>query len=176
MQKKALYTLFLLLIGFAYSTYATETKLIVRVKAKDAKFIGSSMGGALVMVRDSETGQILAKGLTKGSTGNTKLIMYTTERGVALSDEATAKFETTLDIDEPQLVTIEASGPYSQRQSMATSTAQVWLIPGKDIVGDGVILEVPGFAIDILAPQAHERISLNKNRGKISITINMVMM
>ncbi|MFQ5627958.1 MAG: hypothetical protein ACE5I1_04290 [bacterium] len=51
------------------------------------------MGGALVVVRDSDTGQILAKGFTKGRTGNTKLIMYTTERGVALSDEATAKFD-----------------------------------------------------------------------------------
>ncbi|MFQ5627959.1 MAG: hypothetical protein ACE5I1_04295 [bacterium] len=34
MQKKAIYTFFIFLIGFAFSTYATETKLIIRVRRR----------------------------------------------------------------------------------------------------------------------------------------------
>ncbi len=40
------------------------------------------------------------------------------------------------------------------------------MIPGKDIIGDGVVLEIPGFVVDILSPQTHERIP-----GEISTEI-----
>ena len=39
---------------------AVQTKLVVRAKSKDAKFVGSKMGGAVVVVRDSESGKVLA--------------------------------------------------------------------------------------------------------------------
>jgi len=36
----------------------------VRVLGKDSKFVGSSMGGARVILRDAETGEMLAQGVT----------------------------------------------------------------------------------------------------------------
>ena len=57
-----------------------STKIIVRAKAKDAKFIGSSVGSAMIIIRNAETNEILAKGKTIGSTGNTSLIMKTPSR------------------------------------------------------------------------------------------------
>ena len=56
---------------------ATPTKVIVRVKAKDAKFIGNSVGGAYIIIRSKTTNEILVQGKTEGGTGNTRLIMNT---------------------------------------------------------------------------------------------------
>ena len=66
--------LLLALLSICMNAFATETKLMVRAKAKDAKFVGSSIGGAHVIVRNTVNGEILAEGNTTGSTGNTDLI------------------------------------------------------------------------------------------------------
>jgi len=150
-----------------------STRLVVRAKAKDAKFIGTSMGGARIVVRDAETGVVLSSGFTEGSTGNTQQIMNTPRtREMQISTPGAAKFETTLDLAEPRLVTIEATAPYVQKQSQATVTTQVWVVPGKDITGDGIVLEIPGFAVDLLQPQAHRY----TDSDEISIRANVVMM
>ncbi len=161
---------------FSGLSEAVQTKIIVRAKAKDAKFIGTTMGGALVLIRNSDSGEIIAKGFTSGGTGNTKMIMIDpVQRGTLITDESTAKFETSIDLNEPKFVTIEVSGPYAQKQSMVKSTTQVWLIPGKDIVGDGIILEVPGFVIDVTTPHIHEKIRLTGKKMSVPIRANMVM-
>ncbi len=170
---------FILMTGilFADISEAVNTKVIVRAKSKDAKFIGTSMGGVLVIIRDSETEEILSKGFITGETGDTKKIMLEPhKRGAVLSDETAAKFETTIDIDEPKLFTVEVYAPYAQGQSKIKSTTQVWLIPGKDIVGDGIIVEIPGFAVDALTPQPHETFKLKEGKVAIPIKANVVMM
>jgi hypothetical protein len=58
---------------------AEQTEIIVRVLAKDSKFVGTSMGGMRIILRDAHTSEILATGLTQGGTGNTKLIMLRTK-------------------------------------------------------------------------------------------------
>jgi len=169
--------LIFLTLLMTFSANASDTKLVVRVKSKDAKFIGTSMGGTLVVVKDAVTDEILAKGKTLGSTGNTKRIMIEPhKRGEPLADEKTAKFETTIDIEEPRLVTIEAYGPLSQRQAMILTSTQVWLIPGKPIDGDGVMLEISGFAVDVLQPQTHAFFKLENGKATIPITLNLTMM
>ena len=177
-MKRVCFPLFVIILVFVSTELSgEETKLVVRVKAKDAKFIGTSMGGAQVVVRDGETGEILASGLTSGGTGNTKILMMEPhKRGVLLSDESAAKFETSININEPTLVTIEAQAPMAQKQSSIKSSTQVWLIPGKPIAGDGVIIEVGGFAVDVLMPQTHESIKLNGSSVLVPIKANMVMM
>jgi len=172
------YVLLALALLLTMSGYGTETILTVRVKARDAKFIGSSIGGAEVFVRDARTGELLTSGTTKGSTGNTSLIMKTPlERGMRLSDEQTASFVATLDIDDPLLLTIEAFAPRNQRQAVAQASVQIWLIPGKHIEGDGIVLELPGFVIDVLAPRTHESLSVESlPDGKLDVRANIVMM
>jgi hypothetical protein len=150
---------------------AQETSVMIRVQAKDAKFIGSSMGGAKVIVRDERTGEILAEGFTQGGTGNTDAIMKKPiTRGSQLSDENTAGFLAKLNIEKPVFVNVEAFAPGENR---GKSTAQLWVIPGKDLTGDGLIIEMSGFIIDILSPQTHESIVENK---EIEIKANIVMM
>lgn len=153
---------------------AQETTLMIRVQSKDAKFIGSSIGGAKITVKDDLTGKILAEGITKGSTGDTKVIMEQPKsRGNKITDEETAGFLAKLDISEPVFVTIEAVAPVNKRQASVRSTIQQWILPGKNIGGDGIVLEVPGFVVDILSPQTHESLADGK---EITITANVVLM
>ena len=98
-------------------------------------------------------------------------------RGNSIVDAQTAKFMATIDIDEPTFVTIEVISPLNKKQAKAVATTQLWLIPGKHILGDGIILEIPGFIIDILKPRTHHYISLKSVKGKpFKIQANIVMM
>ncbi|MBZ9631303.1 hypothetical protein LB465_10980 [Salegentibacter sp. LM13S] len=161
------------LFGFG-SLLAQETSVMVRALAKDAKFIGSSIGGAKIIIRNAETGEILDQGVTSGSTGNTKLILQTPKaRYDKLTDENTAGFEAKLNIEEPTFIGVEAHAPINKKQAKVISSTQLWVIPGKDITGDGVVLEVPGFVVDILSPQTHERIKASE---EVSLKANIVMM
>ncbi len=150
---------------------AQETSIMIRVKAKDAKFIGSSMGGSRVIVREHVSGRILAEGYTSGSTGNTDRIMKDPiSRNIQLSDDQTAGFIAKLSIEKPVFVTVSAYAPID---NSVKSETQLWLIPGKDITGDGLILEIPGFKIDVLSPQLHESIGAD---NEIEIRANIIMM
>ncbi|SKB40574.1 hypothetical protein SAMN05660776_1012 [Salegentibacter holothuriorum] len=165
--------LFSLLFSFGSLT-AQETTVMVRALAKDAKFIGSSIGGAKIIVSNAETGEILDQGFTSGSTGDTKLILKTPQKRYDnLTDEKTAGFQATLNIEEPTFIKVEAQAPFNKKQARVVSSTQLWVIPGKNITGDGVVLEVPGFVVDILSPQTHERI---KSSSEVSLKANIVMM
>ncbi|RNL92960.1 hypothetical protein ED312_02820 [Sinomicrobium pectinilyticum] len=175
-MKKSILLALILLSGITAS--ATETRIIVRAKAKDAKFIGSSLGGAHVIIRDKTNNRILAEGKTSGSTGNTDLIMNTPkQRESSIADEQTARFLATINIDEPTFVNIEVLSPFNNKQAQVKATTELWLIPGKHILGEGIILEIPGFIIDILKPRTHQYISLSTVKDTpIRVKANIVMM
>ena len=61
---------------------------------------------ALISLGDSQSGELLAKGLTKGGTGSTGLIMNTQKERYMEISEGVAAFEATMSISKPQLVTI----------------------------------------------------------------------
>ena len=150
------------------------TMVMVRAKSKDAKFIGSSIGGAKVIIRNATTGEIMAEGMTEGSTGDTQRIMEEPkERNKKLTDESTAGYLAELQIDSPVFVTVEVIAPINKKQARVSSSTQLWVIPGKNITGDGLVLEVPGFVVDILSPQTHERIA---SPAEVEITANIIMM
>lgn len=169
------YILSLLLLFIFIPAYAQQqaTTLVVRAKAKDAKFIGTSIGGAYVLVKDPVTGKVLAEGLTEGSTGNTQRIMQEShQRWGQLADEGAAKFEATLQLEKPLFVTVEVWAPYNQPGARVQAQTQLWLLPGKHIKGDGLVLEIPGFIVNVLAPQTHESTAMGK---AISLRANVVL-
>lgn len=176
MPIKLNFPLFILLFltVHSFSLQAQETQVMVRAKAKDAKFIASSVGGAKIILTDVETGALLAEGITYGTTGNTEVIMKSDHRRRKnLSDEHTAGFLAKLQIEEPTLINVEAQAPLKAGQAKITANTQVWVIPGKDILGDGIVLEIPGFIVDILSPQRH---STHEKGTEIEIIANVVMM
>jgi hypothetical protein len=164
------------IICTATTSVAIPTTITVRVKSKDAKFVGTSMGGVLITIEDVDTGKLLAKGTTTGTTGNTSTIMKTPiTRGMPISDEKSSRFITTIDIDEPTLIEVTAYGPLAQRQSANKVSATQWVIPGKHITGgDAWMMELPGFVVDILSPPTHS--IYNDTPKTITVTANVTMM
>lgn len=158
------------------SAHAVETRVDVRVISRGAKFIGTSMGGVQITLRDTQTGELLAQGKTAGGTGDTQLIMKEAhQRPATLATPSAAVFSTTLDLQEPRHIEVTAYGPLAQRQAANKVTATQWVIPGKDLTrGNGWLLEMPGFVVDIQAPPAHQ--GLSGLPREVSLKANVIMM
>lgn len=131
------------------------TRVMVRAVSRDAKIIGSGVGGARISIVNAETGEVLAEGVQEGGTGDTKLIMSTPHaRGMKVYDtEGAAGFLAELSISEPTVVNISAVGPLGYPQAMQSASKRMLLVPGGHIEGDGVILELHGFIVEILSPE-----------------------
>lgn len=168
----------ILAIGLLTSAiaHAEPTEITVRVISKDAKFIGTSMGSMRIILRDAQTGEVLATGLTNGGTGDTKRTMHKDAgRRATLSDPLSAKFVATLDLTEPRLIEAEAFGPLSQLQSAHRVLSSQWVVPGRGLSGgDGWVLELPGMVVDVLGPPAH--IKLTSSTTKVDVRANVMMM
>lgn len=128
--------------------WAEPTPVKVHAISQDAKFIGDSMGGVEVVLRDAKTGKILAKGLTAGGTGDTKKIMEAVGRSPRRTTPDAAHYSTTLDISVPTLVKVELRGPLGRPLTMQRATSERWLVPGIS-AGDGWVVELPGLAIEV---------------------------
>ncbi|WP_219621044.1 hypothetical protein [Psychroflexus sp. MES1-P1E] len=173
-KKITLLSLIITVLMSFSSVYAQTTSVTVRAKAKDAKFIGTSIGGAQIIIKNARTGEILAEGITSGSTGDTEKIMKTPhKRGETMADDKTAGFTANLDLKEPVFVTVEAYAPVLKKQAAVLSSTQLWLIPGKNIEGEGLVLDIPGFVVDILSPQTHESVYPG---SELRLKANVVMM
>ncbi|TNF90726.1 MAG: hypothetical protein EP301_00670 [Gammaproteobacteria bacterium] len=133
------------------------TRVMVRAIAKDAKVIGDGVGGAVIHIRDVETGQVLAEGVQRGGTGNTQAIMTDARpRGLTAYgvDPQAAGFLAELSLSAPTLVDISAEGPGTPAHAVGRASKTILLIPGHDIVGEGIILELNGFRVELLEPSA----------------------
>jgi hypothetical protein len=159
----------LLLTGTAL---AEPTEIVVHVLSKGSKFIGTSMGGALVTLEDAMTGELLAHGYTQGGTGDTRLIMeerHTTHTPVSTEDAA--QFKAVLDLKRPVLLRVTAQGPMTDADGNEASST-MWVVPGHHVTGgDAWRLELPGLVIQLLAP-ANRAV---KGPGTVRIETSVVM-
>jgi hypothetical protein len=145
------------------SLEAQTTRILVRVTAHDAKIIGSGVGGARVTVRDATSGDVLAEGLQEGSTGSTELIMGPRPRGETVYDtDGAAAYVAELDIREPTRVLIEAEGPLGTREAVQRAAKTLLVLPGVDLVGEGVVLELNGFTVELIGPVEGAEIEAGK--------------
>lgn len=147
-----MYTRFWVIIALmlvSLSAIAEETEIMVRAKAADSKFIGTSVGGIRAIVEDAETGEILDEGWINGGTGDTAvLIENPLKRGERQTDDKTAGFLAKVDIDAPRLLRFKLIGPYGYQQAYQEASVTSWVVPGKDILGDGIIITMTGFIVD----------------------------
>jgi len=177
MKKPFFVALLAALLAFAPAAVAESTTITVRVLSYQAKFIGTTMGGARITISDAETGEVLATGVTRGGTGDTEKIMtFDGHRHWSpMADEGSAAFTAELDLDRPRLLRVEARGPLAQRQAEMTASATQWVLPGHHITeGDGFLLVLRGFVVDVMAPQAHLRLAGTPQ--EIEVTANVTMM
>lgn len=130
------------------------TRVLVRAVAHDAKVIGSNVGGARITIRDAASGEVLASGVQEGSTGDTRAIVVEPRaRGATVYDvEGTAGYTAELDLDRPTRVEIAAEGPLETPHAAQRASKTVLVVPGVDVLGEGVILELNGFTVEIESP------------------------
>ncbi len=151
------------------------TKVIVRVVARDAQVIGSGVGGALVRIKNLETGEIVAEGKQEGGTGSTDRIMVQPrQRGETIYGTfGSAFFEAKIPLERPTHVEIYAEAPLAYPQSIQKGSKTLILIPGKHILGEGVVIELNGLIVNILSPSPKE--SLKKGeRALVRAEIRML--
>jgi hypothetical protein len=154
---------------------AMPTEIHVRLLSQGAKFIGTSMGGVEVIVRDVRTGEALAGGLVQGSTGDTQKIMSGQPRGAPLSTDDSAVWKGVIDLPVPRLIEVVARGPLAQPQAMVTVTSQKWVLPGRGVtIGDGWLLELPGLVVDAVEPAAHEQLARGTTSRRIAVNVAMM--
>ena len=131
------------------------TRVVVRAVSNDAKIIGSGVGGARVMIRDALTGRILASGTQEGGTGDTGAIMGSRDRAAAVFDtDGAGRFEATLRLSAPTQVVVEAEGPLGAEHALQTASTTLLLVPGHDVVGNGVVLTLHGFTVEMVEAPA----------------------
>ena len=154
----ALVSLVIFLIQPSFSAEKIPTKIIVRVTSKDSKVIGSGVGGALVRIKNLETGEILAQGKQEGGTGDTDRIMVQPHRrGETLyGTPDTAFFQAEIPLEKPTQVEIYTEAPLGYPHAIQKGTKTLTLIPGKHILGEGVIIELNGLIVNILNPSRKE--------------------
>lgn len=126
------------------------TSVTVRVLAHDAKLIP----GVEIVIADAESDEVLARGLTEGGTGDTGLLVRDPiERGAPVyAAEGAAGFTAKLNLAGPRRVEITAVQP----ETGAAASRTLWLAPGRDLTGNGVVLELYGLDVGLVAPTGGE--------------------
>jgi len=170
--------IFLLVAGctflLPFPAQAVETNITVRVLAHDAKFIGSGMGKIQALLKDAQTGELLNAGLIEGATGDTEVLMNTPQgRDTLLSRGGAAKWVGQIDIQDPTRVELEISGPLAAGTGMQTASRTFWVLPGQDIEGDGIVMELYGFVVQPISPGPHQKFRLS---DEIPVEAHVVMM
>ena len=130
------------------------TTILVRVVAHGAMVLGREVGGAQVLDRRHE----LASGVQQGDAGDQNQIMRTPHlmEEPVYSARPAAVFTTTLALQRPTLVEVSAEGPLAYPDSIRRTAKTVLLIPGQDLTGDGIVLHLNGYIVQIEHPKAGE--------------------
>lgn len=173
----------LFLLALAFSFYAESgwsqdgakvTRVMVRAVSRDAKVIGTKVGGAKITIKDAKTGEVLAQGMQMGGTGNTrKIIIEPHVRGESIYDTpGTAGFLAELKLTRPTVIEVTAEGPMAFPQARQRASKTLLVVPGQDILGDGVVLEIHGFIVQILDPGENTQLPSGKEIP-VRATVNM---
>jgi hypothetical protein len=161
MLKCALYLIVLIIITlhFGHASFSAEkitekiiTKVVVRVVARDSKVIGSGVGGAFVRIKNLEIGEILAQGKQEGGTGDTDRIMVQPHRRgeTVYGTPDAAFFRAEIPLDKPIQAEIYTEAPLAYPHAIQKGSKTLLLIPGKHILGEGVIIELDGLIVNVI--------------------------
>jgi hypothetical protein len=153
---------------------AVPTKVVVRAVSHDAKLVQDPVGGARITIQNAATGEVLAEGRQTGDSGSTEKIMrQPRKRGATTFDvSGAAKYETTLSLKRPTRVRITAEGPLDYPQAMQTASKTVLLVPGEDVTGDGITLNLHGFIVEVLEVEPSQ--SADGTEARIRARIRMM--
>jgi hypothetical protein len=155
---------------------STLTNIDVRVIAKGGKFLGDDVGGAIVTIKNAQTGELLASGNTSGGSGDVNLMNISINRTQTYPTDDASAFSAAIPLDEPCLLEVTAWGPKGGLQSANKVTATQWMVPGLDITGgDGLLLEIPGLMVQAMQPATHTNLTAAAT-NTVNFLANVTMM
>lgn len=157
---------------------AIPTRIVIRAVSNDAKLIQDPVGGARITIRNAETGDVLAEGLQRGNSGSTDRIMREPHaRGATIYDVPdAAHFDTTLALSEPTPVEVVAEGPLGYPHAVQRASATTLLVPGRDVTGDGLVLTLHGFIVEVLEPSSGATVRTTSSGDTVEIRARVRMM
>lgn len=165
----------------------TTTRVLVRVQAKGGKFVGPDAGYAQVTLRNADTGEVLARDIAAGGSGQLSgsfspsatrqaivTPMYGTQTLLWLSatpDEPTAGLTATLELQAPTRVEFSAAGLTGGEANGHTVSQTMWVVPGADLTAEpGVVLLLPGLIVKDVAATP------TAGQGLVAVTAFVSMM
>jgi hypothetical protein len=116
------------------------------------------VGGARITIRDEATAVVLAEGFQEG--GGEAVAATVRQRQAHEEIDGTpgaAPFEATLTLERPTVVEITAEGPLGFPQATRKVSKTLLLVPGENVLGDGILLEIHGFIIELDSPPPEAR-------------------
>ncbi len=133
------------------------TTITVHVSSNDAKLLQDPVGGARITIRNVETGDVLAEGVQQGNSGSTEQIMRQPHRrGEDIyTTPGAASYTATLALTEPTRIEVTAEAPLDYPKALQSASKTMWVMPGQDITGDGIVLTVHGFIVEVLEPSGN---------------------
>jgi len=131
-----------------------STRVVVHAAANDAKLLHDPVGGAFIRIVDTETGEVLAEGVQRGSSGSTdKIVRQPRTRGASIyTTPDAATFKTSLMLSRPTTVRVTARGPLDYPHAQQRASKTLTLMPGQHVTGDGIELTLHGFIVEVLTP------------------------
>jgi hypothetical protein len=85
-----------------------------------------------------------------------------------------ASFTAVLELQTPRRIMVTARGPMILGEDAMSVSATQWVLPGKSITGDGWILELPGFMVQLAEPLPAS-VSLSGGEATIPIRARITM-
>ena len=151
-----------------------NASLTVRVQANGAKWVSSEVGGATVVVRDADTGQVLRTGRVKGTSGDTEAIMSDPRTPLqptpTLQDAASVTFR--LNAARPRRLQVDVYGPLVGPTPVSQATAQVWIAPGDH---ESLAVTLHGLMVTVTTPTPHTTLT-SSGAVTVPVTASVAML
>lgn len=147
----------------------STSRLTVRVQANAAKWVSSEVGGAIVVVKDASTGQVLRSGRVVGTSGDTVAIMDDARTPLQPTPvlDAAASVTFTFGFSRPRRLIVEAYGPLVGPTPVSQTSAQVWIAPGDD---QNLAVTLHGLVVTVVSPAPHTAVT---SSGAVPMTVTV---
>jgi hypothetical protein len=161
-----------------------KTRILVRIQAKGGKYLGDDIGGAWVTVRNSQTGELLASGVTSGDSGSIsdEYVPNASQRAIVTPGNprqihwvvalpTTSHFSAELALDHPAMLEIAVYGAIGGLQTAHKAVATAWAVRGSEVIAD---IEISGLLVQVMEPTTH--LQLPKTGSTVPLKANVAMM
>jgi hypothetical protein len=170
--------------GQRKSLTGPKTRVLVRVQAKGGKYLGDDIGGSWVTVRNSQTGELLASGVTSGDSGSVSdsYVPNASSRVIVtpgspprihwlVAGPNSSRFSAEIALERPAMLEVTAFGAIGGLQTAHRAVATQWAVPGNDVE---IGVEISGLLVQVMDPPTH--MQLPSSASTVPLKAKVAMM